>query len=131
MASDQADSLLGCSVESGVRVFVVKPAQLNESVAEPLRREFARIFDQPGPANAVINLERVSILTSPGVTVLITVLKRVRSGGGQVVLCGVGSQVAEVLRLCQLIRQNDQSSPAVFPTDPDTPTAIRRLTGSA
>lgn len=118
---------LECAEEAGVRVFVVTSPQLLDDVAEKLKRDFTRALDEPGPKDVVVCLERVGCVSSNGITTLFTLLKRVKAGGGQVVLCGVTQQVATVLRLCQVIEQDGSSRPGVFATEPDVATAVRRL----
>jgi anti-anti-sigma factor len=118
---------LECAEEAGVRVFVVTSPQLLDDVADKLRRDFTRALDEPGPKDVVVCLERVGCVSSNGITTLFLLLKRVKASGGQVVLCGVTPQVATVLRLCQLIEQDDRTRPAVFATEPDIATAVRRL----
>jgi anti-anti-sigma factor len=130
MESHQDYPHLECWVESGVRVFVVKAPQLLDDSADKVRRDFDRALRELGPAHVALSLERVSVVSSAGISALFSLLKRVKALGGDVVLCGLSTQVTMVLRLCQLIEQEDGGGPSVFPTEPDVAAAVRRLSGS-
>jgi anti-anti-sigma factor len=130
MESYQDYPSLECSVESGVRVFVVKTPQLLDDAADKLRRDFERALREPGPSRVALSLERVGVVSSDGISALFSLLKRVKALGGEVVLCSLTAQVAMVLRLCQLIEQEDSARPSVFASEPDVAAAVRRLSGA-
>jgi anti-anti-sigma factor len=130
MESYQDYPNLACHVESGVRVLVVKARQLLDDTAEPLRRDLDRAMREQGPSQVVLSLERVGVVSSAGISTLFTLLKRVKALDGRLVLCGLTPQVTMVLRLCQLIAQEDGAGPFVFAAEPDVPAAVGRLSGA-
>jgi anti-anti-sigma factor len=87
----------------GVMVIEVRMTQLLDEQAEGLRRELAAVVKEHKPRLAVLDLRRVTVISSLGVGVVISLLKRIREQGGELVLCGLTSMVEEVFRLCQLI----------------------------
>jgi anti-anti-sigma factor len=52
---------------------------------------------EAGMAHIVIDLSLVDYLSSAGLRSLLIIAKRVRSNGGSASLCGLGSNVAEVI----------------------------------
>jgi anti-anti-sigma factor len=122
---------LDCSEESGVRVFAVKTTQLLDDVAEKVRRDLVRAYEEPGPKDVVVCLHHVTCVSSCGVSILFSLLRRVNAAGGRMALCGLTPQVANVLHLCQLIEHEDRVGPSVFITEPNASAAVRRLAGQA
>ncbi len=129
MESYRDSSSLECYREANVCVFVVKTHELLDDLAEPLRREFALALRESPPAGVVLSLERVGYASSAGIGALLTLQRRVKEAGREMVLCGLSAQVTLVLRLCQLIGQPGSTAPAVFATEPDVAAAVLRLCG--
>jgi anti-anti-sigma factor len=122
---------LECAEVGGVRVFTVRAPQLLADVAEQVTKLSEAVLDQPGPRNVVLDLARVSYISSGGVTALVSLMKRVKALEGQLIMCGIAPPVAAILRLCQLIPQENGRGSSVLATAPDVADAVRRLTESA
>jgi anti-anti-sigma factor len=116
------------SEDGGARVFAIQSVQLLNDVATKLEQDFARLYAQPGPRHVVVDLGRVTYLSSAGVTALVTLRQRVKAAGGEIVLSGLTPPVATVLRMCKLIAP-EAGGPSVFPSEPDVAAAVRRLSG--
>jgi len=86
----------------GVMLIEVRLTGLLDEQAEGLRRELAALLKESKPRLAVLDLSRVTAISSLGVGVVVNLLKRVREQGGEMVLCGLAPMV-EVFRICQLI----------------------------
>jgi anti-anti-sigma factor len=113
--------------ENGVLVLTVTDAHVLDDVALGLRRDFASLIPQAGAKRIVLDLHRVVAMSSAGVTALISLLRRVREAGGQLVLCGLSRNVAWTLQLCRLIDDTPQGEAAAFWCETDVDTAIARL----
>lgn len=87
----------------GVMVIEVRLTQLLDEQAEGLRRELAGLLKESKPRLVVLDLSRVTVISSFGVGVVVSLLKRVREQGGDLVLCGLAPMVEEVFHICQLI----------------------------
>src|SRR5262245_65250309 len=86
----------------GVMVIEVRLMQLLDEQADGLRRELATLIKEHKPRLAVLDLKRVTVISSLGVGVVVSLLKRVREQRGELVLCGLTPMVEEVFHLCQL-----------------------------
>jgi stage II sporulation protein AA (anti-sigma F factor antagonist) len=91
----------------GVMVIEVRLTQLLDEQSEGLRREMAALLKENKPRLAVLDLSRVTVISSLGVGVVVSLLKRVREQGGELVLCGLTPMVEEVFRICQLISSDE------------------------
>jgi anti-anti-sigma factor len=87
----------------GVMVIEVRLKQLLDEQAEGLRRELAALLKESKPRLTVLDLSQVTVISSLGVGVVVSVLKRVREQGGELVICGLAPMVEEVFHICQLI----------------------------
>jgi anti-anti-sigma factor len=116
------------SEAGGARVFAIQSVQLLNNIATKLEEDFARLYAQPGPRNVVVDMGRVTYLSSVGVTALVALRQHVKTAGGEIVLCGLTPPVTTVLRMCKLIAP-EAGGPSVFPTEPDVAAAVRRLSG--
>jgi anti-anti-sigma factor len=113
--------------DSGVLVLTVTDAHILDDVSQGLRRDFATIIPQAAAKRIVLDLHRVVAMSSAGVGALISLLRRVREAGGQLVLCGLSRNVAWTLQLCRLIDDTPQSDAAAFCCESNVDTAVVRL----
>ena len=83
----------------------------------PLVRE---AFDAAtaGPARVVLDLGGVSLITTPGLSLLLNASRRLQDLGGRLVLTGVTPMVDDVFRRCRF--------DAVLTVLPDRDAALRR-----
>ncbi len=117
----QISGRLETDVQDGVLIIRVLPAQLLDELSAELRRDFTAMVQQQKPTKAVLDLSRVTMISSMGVGVVIGLLRSVREQGGELVLCGLGSTVEQVFRLCRLISHDPQGG--VFQTCADVDSA--------
>jgi anti-sigma B factor antagonist len=106
-------------------VVLAVTGELDVATAPRLRQEAVRIVsgraaDSSGPTKMVIDLSGVDFLDSTGLGVIIGVLKRVRSHGGELVLAGLTPQVEkvfEITRVSEIVRIVASVDEAVRPDD--------------
>jgi anti-anti-sigma factor len=55
-----------------------------------------------GPARVVVDLSDVPLLTTPGLSLLLTATRRLSEGGGRMVITGTRGIVDDMLRRCRL-----------------------------
>jgi anti-sigma B factor antagonist len=67
----------------------------------------------------VIDLADVPVVTTPGLSLLLSAQKRVSHAGGRLILAGLTPNVQDLLRRCRLDK--------VFSLSPDVPTATSLL----
>jgi anti-sigma B factor antagonist len=96
------------SERGGVTLLAVR-GSLDAQSATRLKPEVVAIGDS-GTKKVVVDLSELTLLDSSGVGVLISLFKRVRALGGQVLYAGVKSQPKEVFRLLRLDRSLDVSA---------------------
>jgi anti-anti-sigma factor len=113
--------------ENGVLVLTVTDAHVLDDVAQGLRRDFAAIIPQAAAKRIVLDLHHVVAMSSSGVGALISLLRRVREIGGELVLCRLSRNVAWTLQLCRLIDESPQGDAGAFCCETDVETAIARL----
>ena len=82
----------------------------------PISRQFDALTTS---GSVIIELAGVTIITTPGLSLLLSALKRLQHHGGQLILAGPSTNVREVLRRCRLDR--------VFTLADDEPAAQRML----
>jgi anti-anti-sigma factor len=115
--------------DNDVRVLVLKRPHLLDDAAMQVHRDFRVVFhDQEPPHRVVLSLERVETISSAGIGVIFTLLKRVRQVNGQLVLCGVKPFVGNVLQLCRVIEFGDGGPPGILPVEEDRAAAVQRVT---
>jgi len=109
-----------------LRVFRI---QMLDDRADDLRREFAAAIDWHKPGWVVLDLSQFAMISSMGFGVVIGLLRRVRSHGGNLALCGLSQVVEEVFRLCRLVSGDQQGG--AFQVYPDVDSAIAARTDKA
>ncbi|MEO6950211.1 MAG: STAS domain-containing protein [Polyangia bacterium] len=93
------------SERDGVQILVVR-GNLDALSATDLKPEIVALGDS-GAKKVLVDLDKLALIDSSGVGVLISLFKRVRGQGGQVCFCGVKAQPKEVFRLLRLDRSLD------------------------
>lgn len=101
-----------------VLVMTLKDNFLDASVAAPLKKRLHEHTDN-GCTRLVLNLDQVEFMDSSGLTVIISTLKSLKRHGGQMVLCGVGAELASLFQLTRLDK--------VFQVYPNAGQAVRYL----
>jgi stage II sporulation protein AA (anti-sigma F factor antagonist) len=107
---------------------VVSPDMLDEQ-SEELRREFSLVIKEYRPTRVVLDLSRVMMASSAGVSIVISLLRRVKENGGDLVLCCLTPIVQQVFRLCRLIALDDKEG--VFQVYPTVESAVAALRAKA
>lgn len=87
----------------GAIVIEVRLPQLLDEQCDSLRRDLTAVIKEHKPRQCVLDLTRVTVISSLGVGLVVSLLKRIREQGGELVLCGLAPMVEEVFHLCQLI----------------------------
>lgn len=85
---------------------------------EQMKKAFSTQLEQ-GSKNIVLDLSNTAFISSLVIASMVSMLKRVKEAGGNLVLCGVKDKVKEVLSITGL----DQ----VFDITSDRKTAVERL----
>jgi anti-anti-sigma factor len=113
--------------ENGVRVFVLKRPNLLDDAAQEVKRDLKEVLQTPEPKQRVIlSLERVETISSAGISVMFTLLQKVRQVNGQLVICGVRAHVANVLELCRVVEFGDESN-GLLPIAEHREAALKKL----
>jgi len=90
---------------------------LTHDTVPAVRRAFDAATE--GPARVVVDLTEVPILTTPGLSLLLTATRRLTEGGGRLVLTGTRGIVDDMLRRFRL--------DVVLDIVPDAQQAMRRV----
>ena len=67
----------------------------------PIARRFEALT---GSGSVIVDLSAVPVITTPGLSLLLSALKRLQHHGGQLVLIGLVPNVRDLLRRCRLDR---------------------------
>ncbi len=117
--------------ENDVRVVVLKRPNLLDDIALQVNRDIRTVFHDWEPLHRVVlSLERFETISSAGIGVIFTLLKRVKQVNGRMVLCGVRPLVANVLQLCRVIEFGDGGPGGIVPVEEHRDAAIARLSRS-
>jgi anti-anti-sigma regulatory factor len=116
---------LRCAPDRGVLVLTITEALvLDDDIADVLRQDFIAAAEYHKPAAVCVCFARVRAVSSVVFRPLISLQRRVQSASGALVLCCLTGMPAEVFRITGLIGEID----APFDTEPDTASAVKRLT---
>jgi anti-sigma B factor antagonist len=111
-------------VEDNLVIRVITSHLLDEQ-AEETRRELAAVIKEYRPRGVVLDLGQVTMISSMGVGIIISLIKRVREHGGELTLVHLSSIVEQVFKLCSLI--SGEEGEGVFDVHPNTETALAAL----
>lgn len=104
-------------VEGGVVIADVVTHSLSEYESKLVQHDVMEVVGKAaGPAahNILLDCTKVSFLASAGIGMMIAMRKHCMEGGGQLVVCGLGQDIMEALRLTRvdkLLRiENDRTA---------------------
>jgi anti-anti-sigma factor len=120
---------LRCSTQEGVLVLAITEHQVRSGdfeLVDALRQEMLEAAGHAGARKVVVDLSAVEYLGSAGFRPLLSLRKRLQEVRGEMLLCGLGPEVHEVLLTSRLINAAGTSD-APFEVAPDLAQAIARL----
>jgi anti-anti-sigma factor len=121
--SEQQPSYVQCPL----LVLRVNLAQvMSDPIADTLRDEFLALYEQSGAVHVIIDMDKVTYLSSAGIRPLLSLNKKVREREGRLILTGMTSDVKGVFIATRLIDVGGSVS-AMFENQPDVPTAVALL----
>ena len=74
---------------------------LTQEEVERIEPQFVAAIDQPSP-KIVVDLSKVSAMTTPGISMFVAALKSTAKAGGRIVFTGTRGIVDELLHRCRL-----------------------------
>src|SRR5262245_40893682 len=114
-------------IEQGALVLTITRQQLQgDEVADQLRQEMLAALEQSGLNKVVIDFHQVVFLSSASFRPWLSMRRKLHDSQGQLVLCGMSAEVAEVFYVTRLVSTSGASS-APFHMEPDVPRALARL----
>jgi anti-anti-sigma factor len=120
---------LRSGTQQGVLVLAVVPRQVRSGdfeLLDALRQEMLDAVGQGKGRKVAVDLSGVEYLGSGGFRPLLSLRKRLQENGGDMVLCGLGGDVREVLLTSRLINAAGTTD-APFGVAPDIAQAVARL----
>ena len=116
-----------CVSEQGVLVFTLTTPQIHgDDVAEALRQQLLDAVSQTGAAKVVVDFHKVQYLGSAGFRPLLSLYRKLQSGGGRLVFCNLCPEIVQVLLSTRLITTS-RSTIAPFEMAADLPAALARV----
>jgi anti-anti-sigma factor len=120
---------LQTSTEAGVLVLTITcPLLLDDEVVDALQADLAAAAEHHRPARAVLDFGHVRAMGSAAFRPVISLHRRLREQGGELVLSGLADAVAEVFHLTGLISRVPTGR-APLAAEKDVPAAVARLAG--
>jgi anti-anti-sigma factor len=99
-------------------VTIIRPTgALTLDGIEAIRPQFEQLTSNPG--RLVIDMAGVTLMTTPGLSMLLAGAKRLAESGGRMALTGAKGVVADLLHVCKL---DD-----VFPVIPEFDAAVKHV----
>jgi anti-anti-sigma factor len=86
--------------EDGVTVLRFAGSLTQEEV-ERIEPEFVRYVNKPSP-KIVVDLSKVDVLTTPGISMFVAALRKTARSGGRIVFTGTQGLIDELLHRCRL-----------------------------
>jgi anti-sigma B factor antagonist len=103
MSEVQVSPALGREDFGDLTVLRVKvPTLPSDETTEALFRQAASVVEEAGRTRLVLNLDGVVFLASAALGQLVTLMRKVLSAGGRLVLCKVNRRIEEVLQVTHL-----------------------------
>ena len=100
MSEGQDSALLEREDSGDVTVLRVNvPTLPGDETTETLFRQAASVVEDAGRTRLVLNLNGVVFLASAALGQLVTLMRKVRSAGGRLVLCKVAPRIEELLQV--------------------------------
>jgi len=88
---------------NGYTVITVETERLDVVNMKEMKEAMMEVVDN-GYHKVVIDLSNVTFIDSSGLSVIISLFKRLNALEGELILCGLGEQPKELLEITQLIR---------------------------
>jgi anti-anti-sigma factor len=83
---------------------LILPVQLDAREFDAINDQVQRLVDAQPQAAWVMDLGRVDYKGSAMLGLMVNVRQRVKSGGGQLVLCGLSPRLVDIFQACSLER---------------------------
>jgi anti-anti-sigma factor len=113
--------------DRGILIITIEIARISSyEIAEAMGRELIDAVEGRPQPNVVVDLSKLTYMSSVGYGPLITVRSRVRAEGGRLILCGLSGVVKEVFEATRLLI-NPQSPKSLFEFTETLDQAIARL----
>ena len=87
--------------EEKEKILVIRFKGKLDAISSPQMEDKLSELMNSGQINIIINLEKIDYLSSAGIRMLLIIFKKIRSLGGNFVLCSVTEPVLEVLQKIQ------------------------------
>jgi anti-anti-sigma factor len=114
-------------VECPALILSITEAQLQgDLVADALREDLLSAVDRSGARSVVLDFRRVTYVSSVAFRPLLSLHRKLKQGGGRLILCGMNDRVTEVFHVTRLISTTGVSA-APFESQPDVPAAVASL----
>jgi len=124
MSADASKEQVAFEREGGVTVATLEVAEIASMPhAIDLMAPFEQEIQLHRPEKLLIDLQHVKFISTTVINVLLVVLKRVRTYGGEVYLSGLGAAIGQVFETMRLTE--------IFEIHPDRQTALGRIGGEA
>jgi anti-anti-sigma factor len=108
-----------------ILIISLLPSLMLDEQSEEVRREFPVALGDRRPRVVVLDLSQVTMISSIGVGAVMGMQRRVREGGGELVLCGLTPLVDQAFRLCRLVASD--GGKAIFRVFPAVDSAVASL----
>jgi len=116
---------LKARTEQGVLVLTLNTPELHgDQMADELREEL--LAAAAGAQKVVLDFQPMGFMSSVGFRPLLSLRRQLQEGGGEMIFCNLGPQIADVFHTTRMI-STSRSSVAPFHVEPDVPSAIARL----
>ncbi|MBP7461171.1 MAG: STAS domain-containing protein [Candidatus Delongbacteria bacterium] len=103
--------------KSGIAILDLA-GRMDINASDSINRNIDEILEEGG-RKILLNFNQIDFVSSPGLVILVSILKKIRKMQGRIVLCNLQSYVKEVFEVTQLTK--------VFDVFDDEPTAIDNL----
>jgi anti-anti-sigma factor len=104
------------------------PLLLDEEVVDGVQADLVAAVDRHRPRQVVLDLQHVRAMGSAAFRPVISLHRRLREAGGELVLCGLADAVADIFHLTGLISRIPAGR-APLAAEADVRAAVARLAG--
>ena len=121
---------LKSQVQNGILVLTITPAEIHsEGMTEDLRLELLGAVGSQDNPKVVLDFHPVKLISTTCLRALLSFRRHLRDKGGQLLLCNLSTQVAEVLFTARLVSPTS-SALIPFSMAPDVATAVAHLSAA-
>jgi stage II sporulation protein AA (anti-sigma F factor antagonist) len=118
---------MSCQVDGGVLLVTISEANLTgDALAEALRRELLTALAHSGAAKIVLDLGKVTYMSSAAFRPLLSLKRKIQELGGRLVLCGLKGEVEHIFRVTRLVTTSPNML-APFEMQPDVAAARAKM----